>query len=246
MSVLLWSLGSTFAVSLLSLIGIFTFSLKDKLLRRLLLFLVAFSAGALLGGAFLHLIPEAIEATAIMPVTFYLLVGFSLFFIVERLLHWHHCHDGKCDVHTFTYMTLIGDTVHNFIDGLIIVASYIISVPVGIASTFAIIAHEVPQEIGDFAILVHGGFTKSKALLFNFLTALAAILGALVGYFLSEISEKFLEFLIPFAAGGFIYVAASDLIPQLHKDPDLRKSLASFLFFLAGLVFMYAIKVIFE
>ena len=142
-------------------------------------------------------------------------------------------------------MNLIGDGIHNFIDGLIIAASFVINFPLGIATTIAVIAHEIPQELGDFGVLVYGGFTKLKALFFNFLTALTAILGAVIGFFLAGSVEGFVPFLIPFAAGGFIYIAASDLVPELHKEADLKKSILSFIFFLLGIIFMYVIKIIF-
>ena len=201
MNALIWAIGATVIVSLIAFIGIFTLALKEKLLNKILLLLVGFSAGALMGGAFLHLIPEAAEKSSLSFVGLYLLVGFAAFFIIERFLYWHHCHKtGKCPVHTFTYMNLLGDGIHNFIDGLIIAASFIVSVPFGIITTIAIIAHEIPQEIGDFAVLVYGGFKKTRALFLNFLTALTAILGAVTGYFLSSISGSFTVFLLPFAA----------------------------------------------
>ncbi len=244
MSTLIWIIGATLIVSLIAFIGIISFAVKSKLLNKILLRLVGFSAGALMGGAFIHLLPEALENNG-HEILFSVLVGFSLFFLMERFLKWHHCHKGKCPVHTFTYMNLFGDGVHNFIDGLIIAAGFLVNIPFGIVTTIAIIAHEVPQEIGDFAILVYGGFTKFKALFYNFLSALVAVVGAVFGYFLSTIAEGFVPFLIPFAAGGFIYIAASDLIPELHKEVDLKKSVLSFVFFLIGIFFVYIIKLIF-
>ncbi len=245
MSTLLWIIGATFIVSLLAWIGIISLAIKVKLLNKILLRLVGFSAGALMGGAFLHLLPESLEGIGFSGMGIFVLVGFSLFFLIERFLKWHHCHKGKCPVHTFTYMNLFGDGVHNFIDGLIIAAGFLVNIPFGIVTTIAIIAHEVPQELGDFAVLVYGGFTKLKALFYNFLSALLAVIGAVVGYFLSTITENFIPLLIPFAAGGFIYIAASDLIPELHKEADLKKSMMSFGFFLIGIIFMYVIKLIF-
>jgi len=246
MSALIWAIGATFAVSLIAFVGIFSLALKDKLLRKVLFLTVGFSAGALMGAAFLHLIPEAVEKTTMMRVSTYVLAGFLSFFLLERVLYWHHCHkEGKCPVHMFTYMNLIGDSIHNFIDGLVIAASFIVNVPFGIITTLAIIAHEIPQELGDFGVLVYGGFTKLKALAFNFLTALTAILGAVAGFYLSSYTGNFTVFLVPFAAGGFIYIAASDLVPELHKESDMKKSMISFLFFLIGVLFMYFTKVLF-
>ncbi|MBD3249438.1 hypothetical protein GF336_05315 [Candidatus Woesearchaeota archaeon] len=140
--------------------------------------------------------------------------------MIEKFLHWHHCHKGKCDIHTFTYMNLIGDGVHNFIDGLIIAASFSVDISFGVITTIAVIAHEIPQEIGDFGVLVYGGFGRLKALAFNFLSAVTAIIGAVIGYLISGSVEGFVPFLLPFAAGGFIYIAASDLVPELHKESD--------------------------
>ncbi|MEE9525960.1 MAG: ZIP family metal transporter [Candidatus Woesearchaeota archaeon] len=243
MTALIWAIGATVIVSLLSLLGIISLSIKEKLLQKMLLKLVGFSAGALMGGAFLHLIPEAIEVSTLSFVGLSVLIGFAAFFIIERFLYWHHCHEGKCDVHTFTYMSLIGDSIHNLIDGLVIAASFVINIPLGIATTIAVITHEIPQELGDFAILVYGGFSKLKALLFNFLTAIMAIVGAIVGVFLSSSIENFTAFLIPFAAGGFIYIAASDLVPELHKESKLNQSIMSFVFFLVGIALMLILKV---
>jgi len=245
--VFIWILGATFIVSLIALIGIISFAIKPKLLNEILLLLVGFSAGALMGGAFLHLLPEALEESGILHggVCLSVLVGFSLFFLIERFLKWRHCHKGKCDIHTFTYMNLFGDGVHNFIDGLIIAAGFLVNVPFGIVTTIAIIAHEVPQEIGDFGVLVYGGFTRLKALFYNFLSALTAVAGAIVGYFIASVSGGFIPFLVPFAAGGFIYIAASDLIPELHKEPDIKRTVSSFGLFLVGIIFMYIIKIIF-
>jgi len=146
----------------------------------------------------------------------------------------------------FTYMNLIGDAIHNFIDGMIIAAGFIAGEAVGIATTFAVIAHEIPQEIGDFGVLLHGGFSKTKALFYNFLSALTAVAGVFAGYYLSSSMEIFHQFLVPFAAGGFIYIGASDLIPELHKEPNVSKSMQSFAVFILGILIMYGFKIIFE
>jgi len=243
--VLLWILGSTIAASLISLIGVITLGLHEKILNKILLWLVGLSAGALMGGAFLHLLPEATEKLG--EKTFiYVLIGFVAFFLIERVLHWRHCHHGHCDVHTFTTMNILGDGIHNFIDGLVIAGAFIADIRLGIITTIAILAHELPQEMGDFAVLLHGGFTKAKALLYNFLASLSAIVGALIGYFISSGSDVFVTYLLPFAAGGFIYIAASDLVPELHKEQKLSRSVMSFIFFLIGIGAMVLIKVLFE
>jgi len=235
---LFWILSSTFLVSLIAFIGIFVLVIKEKLLKKIIFLLIALSAGALMGDAFLHLIPKAVESSN-KYIFLYILIGFIVFFLIEKILHWRHCHDGKCPVHTFAYINLIGESVHNFIDGLIIAASFIINTPLGIATTIAIALHEIPQEIGDFGVLVHGGFEKTKALFLNFLVALTAIFGGLIGFYLSNSTQTFIELLIPFTAGGFIYIAASDLIPELKKEIDNKKSLLNFIAFIFGIFLMY-------
>lgn len=242
---LVWIMGSTILISLLSFVGILTISLNKKLLEKIILWLVGLSAGALIGGALIHLIPEAYEGLG--SNTFIaVVIGFSFFFLIERILHWRHCHHGVCEVHTFTHMTLFGDGLHNFIDGLIIAAAYVIDIKLGIITTIAIIVHEIPTELGDFAVLIHGGYTKSKALFYNFISSLTALVGALIGFFIAGVAGPLTLYLLPFAAGGFIYVAAADLIPEIHKETNLKKSIMSFIFFIIGVSFMIIIKALFE
>jgi len=236
---------STFLVSLISFIGALVLVLKEKLLQKILLYLVALSAGVLVGGAFLHLIPETIERFQTESVFIYILLGIILFLLIEKVLYWRHCHKGKCPVHTFTYMNLLGDAVHNFIDGLIIAASFVVDIKLGIASTFAIAFHEIPQEIGDFGVLVYGGFKKTKALFFNFLTALTAILGGLLGFYISGLIENFAKVLLPMAAGGFIYIALSDLIPEIRKEKSFPRILLNFIIFIFGILMIHSLKFIF-
>lgn len=241
--ILVWILVSTFLVSLISLIGIVTFLVKEKQLHRILFYLIGFSAGALIGGAFLHILPESLEQNSSMFVFSWLIAGIVLFFSMERYFFWRHCHEeGKCQVHSFTYLNLIGDGFHNFLDGMIIAASFMVSVQVGIVTTLAVIFHEIPQELGDFGVLVYGGFSKSKALFFNFISALAAMVGALVGYFIAGAASGFSSIILPLTAGGFIYIATSDLIPELHKESDLKRSTLAFAAFLCGIGFMAATK----
>jgi zinc and cadmium transporter len=245
-SLLFWILGSTLLVCVISLIGIVTLVIRDRLFQRILLILVGFSAGALIGGAFLHLLPEALEHSVSVNVFSYLIVGFAVFFLLERFLYWRHCHKGKCDVHIFTYLNLIGDGIHNFIDGLTIAASFIINIQIGVVTTLAVVSHEIPQELGDFGVLVYGGFSKFKALFYNLLSALTAIFGAITGYFLFPFVENFGAFILPFAAGGFIYIASSDLIPELHREASLGRASSSFVFFLAGILLMAIVKLVFQ
>jgi len=244
MNSLIWIMISTFIISLISFIGIFTLALKDKLLDKIVLLLVSLSAGALMGGAFLHLLPESVELSEGLDVFLFVLVGFALFFLIEKVLHWRHCHKGECKVHTFTYMNLIGDSIHNFIDGLIMATSFVISIPLGMTTTMAIALHEIPQEIGDFGVLIYGGFTKKKALVLNFLTALTAVLGGLIGFFISNMVENVKLIILPFAAGGFLYIAASDLIPEIRKETSLKKSMIYFGIFIVGIFIMYAVRFI--
>ncbi|MBU0757090.1 MAG: ZIP family metal transporter [Nanoarchaeota archaeon] len=245
MNALLNSIIATLIISFVSLIGIVTVFLKKKKMENILLWLVGLSAGALIGGAFLHLIPEAAEVIGFEKVALLTLLGFSVFFIIERVLHWRHCHEGVCDIHAFTYMSMIGDSIHNLIDGMIIVAAFLADFKIGIATTIAVITHEIPQELGDFGVLLHGGFSKAKALLFNFLTALTAVLGAIIGYILHFFVQDLTIYVLPFAAGGFIYISSSDLIPELHKEKIVSKSIISFIFFLIGIGLMFGTKMIF-
>lgn len=245
--ILLNALLAALIISTFSLVGVFGFFINEKLFKKISLFFVAFSTGALLGGAFLHLLPESITNIKSLNPYLYLLAGVIVFFALERLLKWNHCHDQEdCGVHTFTYMSLIGDGIHNFIDGLIIVAAFNISFEVGLATTIAVASHEIPQELGDFCVLIHGGFSRLKALMWNFISALTAIAGVVAGYILINNVEDISLVLLPFAAGGFIYISMSDLIPELHKENNLKKSLVYFMLFVVGLAFMYLTKILFE
>jgi zinc and cadmium transporter len=241
MNTLIQIILSTFLISLISFIGVVTLSLKEKKLQKIILVLVALSAGALIGGAFIHLIPESIQDIG-ENIFIYTLIGFSFFFLIEKILHWKHCHKINCKIHSFAYMSLIGDAVHNLIDGLIIGASFTINTNLGIATTIAIAFHEIPQELGDFAVLIHGGFTKKKALIVNFLSAITAILGGIISYFLANISKNMVSYLLPIAAGGFIYISASDLIPELRKETKVKKAAINFIVFIIGISLMFAIK----
>lgn len=241
-TVWIYSVASVGIVSLISLIGVVTLSLNVDKLKKILIYLISFSAGALIGDAFIHLIPEAVrEASGFsLNVSLYVVSGITASFLVEKFIHFRHCHmpitaEHK---HPFAWMNLFGDSVHNFIDGLIIGASYLVSIPVGIATTTAVILHEIPQEIGDFGVLVHGGFSVKKAIFLNFLTALTAVLGAVVVLMFGEQSADLSGFLVPFAAGNFIYIASADLIPELHKETDIRKSAFQLFGFVLGVCVM--------
>lgn len=245
MELLLLTLLAVFIVSSVSLIGVFFISFNRKILKKIVSVLVAFASGALLGSAFLHLIPEAYAACECQLVFILILAGILLFFLMEKILYWRHCHDDQCDIHAFTYLNIIGDAVHNFIDGIIISAAFLGGIPLGITTTVAILAHEIPQEIGDFAILVHGGFSRKKALFFNFLSALVAVLGVFVGHFLAGQVSNFTPYLLAFSAGGFIYIAGSDLIPELHKTKHIKGSMVQFFFLTFGIVLMWVLGNVF-
>ncbi len=233
---------STLLISLGALVGVFTLALKEKLLEKILLNLVSISAGALMGGAFFHLLPEALESLS-ADLSFSLtLLSFILFFLIEKIFHWRHCHKGHCEAHTFGLMNLFGDSLHNFLDGLIIAAAFGAGKSLGIATTLAIALHEIPQEIGDFGVLLYSGWEKKKALLANFLVALTVVLGGVLGFYLATISAVFIPYLMPVAAGGFLYIASSDLLPEIRKETNFKKSLSSFLLFLLGIAMMYGLK----
>jgi zinc and cadmium transporter len=246
MGTFLWILAATLLDGIIGLIGIFSLAVNRKFFNSLIGILVAFSAGALLSGALFHLLAESLEKLSAMWSFIFLMIGFVIFFVVERFLHWHHCHEGECEVHPYSYLILFGDSVHNIIDGFVIAASFLVSVPFGIITTVLIIGHEIPQELGNFAILVHGGFSRAKSLLYNFFAQLTCVLGGIIGFVLSGVVDKLTTFMLPFAAGGFIYIAASDLIPELHKEPKLSKSMVSFAMFIFGIVFMFAMKILLE
>lgn len=240
----LYTLLSIVAVSLISLIGIFTLSINAERLKKVLGFFVSFSAGAMIGDAFIHLLPETVAEYGFgLNVSLLVIAGIAIFFVLEKIIHWQHCHQPVTSehAHPFAITNLIGDGVHNFIDGMIIGASYLISIPVGIATTIAVIIHEIPQEIGDFGVLLHGGFSKSKAIFFNFISALLSIVGGVLALVLVNYNENLISYLIPFAAGGFIYIASADLIPELHKETKVTKSLIQFTSFLLGIVVMIAL-----
>lgn len=239
--VFLYSLMSVFIVSAISLVGVFTISLSTRMLSKILIYMISFAAGGLLGDAFLHLLPEVAHTTGFgVEASLFVLAGIAFSFIIEKVIHWRHCHHPTTDdhPHPVAIMNLFGDGVHNFIDGLIIGASYMVSVPVGIATTVAVILHEIPQEIGDFGVLIYGGFSKRKALFLNFVIALTAVLGVLAVFVFGHFADSGTSFLIPFAAGGFIYIAVADLIPELHKEVAVRRSLGQFFFFVLGILLM--------
>ena len=236
----LYSLVSVLLVSIIPLLGIFILRIRLNKLKKILIYLVSFSAGALLGDAFIHLFPELINKGYAVSAALYILLGILIFFILEKFVHWRHCHAPitKTHVHTFAYMNLVGDGLHNFIDGLIIATSYLVSIPVGIATTIAVVLHEIPQEMGDLGVMLYAGFSRGKAIMLNIFTGLIAVLGTILGLVVSRFFANSELFLVSVAIGGFIYIAGSDLIPELHKETNIRISLMQFMSLILGIAVM--------
>ena len=241
MDVWLYTMASVVLISAISLIGILTLSLSMDILKKILFILVSFAVGGLFGDAFIHLLPESFERIgANLTTSLYIVLGILIFFMLEKFIRWRHCHilASEDHQHPVVTMNLIGDGVHNLIDGMLIGASYAVSIPIGIATTLAVVLHEIPQEIGDFGVLVYGGLSVKKALTFNFLTALTAIVGAVIALSAGSYIEGFSLFLLPIAAGGFIYIAGSDLIPELQHEVKLSLSVWQFISIMLGIGIM--------
>lgn len=246
MSVLFYIILSTFLITLSVWVAVLFLFLKQEILSKIVLLLVALSAGTMMGGAFLHLLPEAVEEVGYDNLALFATVlgSFAFFFLIEKVFHWRHCHKGQCEVHTFGHMNLLGDGVHNFIDGLVLASAFLIDIKLGFVTTFAVALHEIPQEIGDFGVLIYAGFNKKKALILNYLVALSVVFGGIVGYFLSFYVQDIVPYLLPFAAGGFIYIAASDLMPKIREEQSLSRSVNLFLVFVLGIVLMFVLKIL--
>jgi zinc and cadmium transporter len=239
-----YALAGTILVSLVSLVGIVSLSFQESFIRKHIFTFVSLAAGALLGDVFIHLLPESFEA---LPngtsVGLLVIAGLCFFFLFEKFLHWHHHSDDieEAHAHPVGKLVLFSDGIHNFIDGIVIGTSFLVSVPVGIATTLAVILHEIPQEIGDFAVLLHAGYTKRRALWLNFLSAITAIIGTLFAFAIQGLSETLITWVLPIAAGGFIYIAAADLMPELHKTKSLKHSLLQFIALLLGVFLMFGL-----
>jgi zinc and cadmium transporter len=244
MSALAWIIGSGLLMSAIAMIGSVTLFLRESTLQKIILPLVAFSAGSLIGGAFFHMIPAGLSQYGNNNSFFvWVIAGFSVFFALEQLLHWHHCQRASASCkQPLTYLILIGDGLHNFIGGLAIAGIFMTDIRLGIMAWLAAAAHEVPQELGDFGVLIHGGWEKQKALLFNMLSALTFLAGGLLTYAVSFSMD--ISFLIPFAAGNFLYIGASDLVPEVRRHKDFGVNIINFVSFLIGISLMLTIKVI--
>ncbi len=228
----------------MSFIGVLMLSLKEEVLRKYIFMFISLAIGALLGDALIHLIPEALEKSANSVSTSILVVtGIILFFVLEKFSHWHHHGEDKEEhgIHPVGRLVLFSDGIHNFIDGIIIGASFLVSTPVGLATALAVILHEIPQEIGDFAVLLHCGYTKARALWLNFLSAVTALLGAALLFLIGEGLTVSLFWFLPLSAGGFIYIAVADLIPELRKTNELKYSILQILAISAGVFVMVAL-----
>ena len=246
-TIYIYAFASVLIISLISFIGAFFLSLKEEVLKKYIFVFISIAVGALLGDALIHLIPEAFEESSNTTLTSLLvIVGILLFFILEKFLHWHHHGEDKekSDIHPVGKLVLFSDGVHNFMDGMIIGASFLVSMPVGLATTLAVILHEIPQEIGDFAVLLHAGYTKRRALWLNFLSALTAVLGTVVLFVIGETATISSSWFLPVAAGGFIYIAVADLIPELHKAKEIKHCVLQIVAAIAGILAMTALTLL--
>ena len=242
MTVWFFTLISVTIVSLISLIGIFTLSIRTDRLKTLILSLVSFAVGGLLGDALIHLIPESFEQLGPGPLTSLLIIlGLLLFFVLEKFLRWQHCHipTSADHIHPVATMNLVGDAVHNLMDGIIIAVGFSTSTPIGVATTLAVIFHEIPQEIGDLGILMHKGLSVWRALGLNFLSSLTSFAGAILALTVGPHVTDFAAYCLPITAGGFLYIAGSDLIPELHHSEDrLSTSVKQLAFIVLGVGMM--------
>jgi zinc and cadmium transporter len=241
-----WIVGSGLLMSAIALVGSITLVLSEQTLKRLLLPLVAFAAGSLLGGAFFHMLPASFAA-GMRDMTVYVLVlaGFAVFFGLEQFLHWHHCHRAESECRKpLTYLILIGDGLHNFLGGLAVAGTFLIDIRLGIVTWLAAAAHEVPQELGDFGVLVHGGWPKRQALFYNLLSALTFLLGGIIAYLASFRLD--VSFLVPFAAGNFLYIGAADLIPEVRAHADWRANFIHFAAFIAGVALLLLVRLLLQ
>jgi zinc and cadmium transporter len=265
-----------FLIGSFSLIGVFMISIKEKTLDSILFILVAFGTGAIFSTALFSLIPEALhhleelnaKGAAFNENFLFIIVilGFIMFFIIERFIYWFHGHahekenqlvcytdkTGMVDAYfeksgnikSFAVLNLLGDALHNFLDGIVIMVAFLSGITNGIIVTLAVLFHELPQEVGDFGILMYGGFTKKKALSFNFISAMVALLGGVIALFLSNTIDGFNFFMLAFSGGGFLYIACTELMPELLKQKDLRKSIIQTMIFFVGVLLIILLIVL--
>lgn len=243
MSVLAWIVVSGLAMSALALVGSFSVLMSESLFRRLVLPLVALAAGALLGGAMFHMVPESLATfDSPLEVFVWVVAGLFSFHVLEQFLHWHHCHRPVSEHGPLGYMILAADGLHNLIGGLAVGSAFVVDVHLGIVTWLVAAAHEVPQELGDFGILVHSGWNRRHALVFNLASALTFPVGALLAYSLADRID--VTVLVPFAAGNFIYIAVADLLPEITTSTVSREKVVHTVTFGAGLAILLAVTLI--
>jgi zinc and cadmium transporter len=245
MSTLAWILVGGVAMTAIALVGSVTLLLRPATIERIMTPLVAFAAGSLLGGAFFHMLPAAAKGADLSRTFMWAMVGFTAFFALEQFLHWHHCEraDSACRK-PLTYLILIGDALHNFLGGVGVAGVFLIDVRLGITAWLAAAAHEVPQELGDFAVLIHGGWPRRRALALNCLSGSTFLVGSLLAYAASRAID--VDFLVPFAAGTFLYIGASDLVPEVNKHRSAASSVTHFVAFTAGLAVLWLMRNVLE
>ncbi len=232
-------------VSLISTVGVLLFSFCQHWTKASLLAFVSLSAGTLLGTVFLHILPELAEhGEEFRQSLVLILVGIVGSFLVEKCIHWRHCHDLECKhrIHPMGLVNVIGDAAHNFVDGLLIAGSFLVDLRLGIATTVAVALHEIPQEFGDFAVLLYSGYSRARALVLNLLSALTAVLGAILVLATSNAFPHIGDILLPLAAGNFLYIAGVDLMPELHKETSLRKDALRFALLVTGMAMMFLLS----
>lgn len=242
-------IGATLLVGLIGAIGAYGIVNLFAREHSKLMYLVSFAAGTMIAVSFFDLLPEAFsKSNNLMAMMEFTVIGFIAFLLIEKTMLYYHCHDEECYTHASTKLVIFGSTVHNFLDGVTIAASFLAGTSIGIFTTLAIILHEIPHEIGEFGVLMHGGYSKNKALIVNLFTALVAVLGGLLAFFALDRFQSFLPYFLAFTAGGFIYISATDLLPEIHNDSEtrLKISLHSFIFIFGILVLWFMIKKISE
>lgn len=227
---------STFFASLVSFVGGLLPIYHSEKIKRSTHYVVSFAIGALFSVSFLDLLPEAAEMSSVEYAMPFALIGILVFFLLEKFIFWYHCHEGQCPVHTYSYLILWGDFLHNFVDGIILGLTFLVDMRLGLITTIAVILHEIPQEIGDFGILIHGGFSRRKALWYNFLSASSVVIGGVLTYFLGSSLEPYLPAALAMVAGAFIYLAAVDLMPELHESTKLSHTLIQIIFIAIGAI----------
>jgi zinc and cadmium transporter len=246
---LVWIVAATFAGGVLSLLAAAALALNAR--AAWIQILISYAVGTLLGATFLELLPHAFEAAdSLQGMAATVLAGILAFFILEKLVLWRHCHVESCEVHDplpqhdhgrSGMMIMIGDTFHNFVDGVLIAAAFLANHELGIVTAIAIIAHEIPQEVGDFLILLHSGYSKSRALLFNILSSAAMVVGGVLAYFALQTLQEFVPYLLGLAASSMLYVSVADLIPGLHRRPELQATLQQVVLIVLGIATIWLI-----